>query len=211
MTAPPPPRPAELGSARLTASIRELDAREPELRAHMDHVASYAALTARRLGLGEELVEEVVRAAELHDIGKVAVPDRVLHRPAPLDEEAWALMRQHTVVGERMLLRAPALESVAAVVRASHERWDGGGYPDGLADEAIPIGARIVAVCDAYDAMVSDRTYRAGMPPAAALAELRRCAGTQFDPAVVDAFAAAVGMVGRPAGAAAAPLRAQRA
>ena len=165
---------------------------DPELRAHMEHVAALAALTARRLGLPDAHVGEVVRAAELHDIGKVAVPAGVLHRPAPLDAAAWALMRRHTVVGEHMLRRRPALASVARLVRASHERWDGGGYPDGLAGEAIPIGARIVAVCDAYDAMVSDRIYRPGMEPEAAHAELRRCAGTQFDPAVVEAFTAAV-------------------
>jgi HD-GYP domain-containing protein (c-di-GMP phosphodiesterase class II) len=197
VAARPSIRPADLGSARLASCIEAI---EPELRAHMDHVASYAAATARRLGLPGGLVDEVVQAAELHDIGKVAVPDGVLHRPAPLDEEAWALMRQHTVVGERILLRAPLPGSIAALVRASHERWDGDGYPDGLADEAIPLGARIVAVCDAYDAMVSDRTYRAGMPPEAALAELRRCAGTQFDPAVVHAFAAVVGKLGHPDG-----------
>jgi two-component system, cell cycle response regulator len=99
-------------------------------------------------------------------------------------------MRQHTVIGERILLAAPALKPVAALVRASHERWDGTGYPDRLAGDAIPLGARIVAVCDAYDAMTSDRTYRAAMSASGAITELRHCAGSQFDPAVVDAFAA---------------------
>jgi two-component system, cell cycle response regulator len=102
-------------------------------------------------------------------------------------------MRRHTLIGERFLLAVPALRSVAALVRSSLERWDGGGYPDGLAGEEIPLGARIIAVCDAFDAMVTDRPYRAGMPPAEAEAELRRCAGSQFDPAVVQAFLAAVG------------------
>jgi two-component system cell cycle response regulator len=114
----------------------------------------------------------------------------VLHKPGPLDDGEWALMRQHTIIGERILLAAPALKPVAALVRASHERWDGTGYPDRLAGEAIPLGARIVAVCDAYDAMTSDRTYRASITATEAIAELRRCAGSQFDPAVVDAFAA---------------------
>ena len=156
----------------------------------MDHVADHAAATARQLGLTGERVDEVARAAELHDIDKIAIPDSVLHKPGPLDDGEWALMRQHTIIGERILLAAPALKPVAALVRASHERWDGTGYPDRLAGEAIPLGARIVAVCDAYDAMTADRTYRAAMSASEAIAELRHCAGSQFDPAVVDAFAA---------------------
>jgi two-component system, cell cycle response regulator len=172
--------------------LQVLGEREPDLRQHMDHVAGHAAATARQLELPGEAVDEVARAAELHDIGKVAVPDSVLHKPAPLDDDEWALMRQHTVIGERILLAAPALKPVAALVRASHERWDGSGYPDQLAGTDIPIGARIVAVCDAYDAMVSDRTYRKEMAPEQALAELRRCAGSQFDPVIVDAFTAVV-------------------
>ena len=158
----------------------------------MERVAWLAAATACRLGLPAEAVEDVALAAELHDIGKTVVPDGVLHHPASLDDDAWALMREHTVIGERMVLRASAPEVVAGLVRASHERWDGTGYPDRLAEEAIPLGARIVAVCDAYDAMVSDRAYRGAMPADAALVELRRCAGSQFDPAVVEAFAAVV-------------------
>jgi HD-GYP domain-containing protein (c-di-GMP phosphodiesterase class II) len=102
-------------------------------------------------------------------------------------------MRRHTLIGERFLLAVPALRSVAALVRSSHERWDGGGYPDGLAGEEIPLGARIIAVCDAFDAMVTDRPYRAGMPRVDAEAELLCCAGSQFDPAVVTAFLAVVG------------------
>jgi two-component system, cell cycle response regulator len=172
--------------------LQVLGERQPELRDHMDHVASHAAATARQLGLTGELVDEIARAAELHDIGKIAIPDSVLDKPGPLDDGEWHLMRQHTVIGERILLAAPALKPVAALVRASHERWDGEGYPDRTAGEQIPLGARIVAVCDAYDAMVSERSYKRAMPPAAALAELRRCAGRQFDPAVVDAFAAAL-------------------
>jgi two-component system, cell cycle response regulator len=133
-----------------------------------------------------------MRAAELHDIGKVAVPDAVLHKPGPLDDAEWDLMRQHSVIGERILGAAPAMRPVARLVRASHERFDGGGYPDGLAGAAIPLGARIIAVCDGYDAMISDRPYRAPMTSERAIEELRRCAGTQFDPDVVAAFAQAV-------------------
>ena len=177
--------------------LQVLGEREPALLRHMDQVAGLAVATARRLGLEGEELDEVGRAAELHDIGKVAIPDSVLHKPAPLDDAEWALMRQHTLIGERILLAAPALRPVAALVRSSHERWDGGGYPDALAGEEIPVGARIVAVCDAYDAMVTDRAYRAAMPAAEAFAELRRCAGRQFDAAVVEAFVASVGELGR--------------
>jgi two-component system cell cycle response regulator len=155
--------------------------------------------TARQLGLSGEAIDEVARAAELHDIGKIAIPDSVLTKPGPLEASEWALIHQHTVIGERILLAAPALKPVAALVRASHERWDGKGYPDRLTAEAIPLGARIVAVCDAYDAMTSERGYRAAMPHAAAIAELRRCAATQFDPTVVEAFIATLAPGGRDA------------
>jgi len=146
---------------------------------------------SRELGLSVEELTEVRRAAALHDIGKVAIPDAILHAPRALTEDEWVYMRQHTIIGERIIGAAPELAGVASIVRSSHERFDGGGYPDGLAGEEIPLGARIVAVCDAYDAMVTDRAYRAAQTPEAALAELRRCAGTQFDPRVVAAFIAA--------------------
>jgi two-component system cell cycle response regulator len=170
--------------------VQALREREPDLHDHLSGVAGHAIAVARRLGLAAEQIDEVARAAELHDIGKIAIPDEVLHKPGPLDRDEWMLMRQHTIIGARILAAAPAMRPVAAIVRSSHERWDGSGYPDGLAGERIPIGARIVAACDAYDAMRSERAYKAPLPPAAALAELRRCSGTQFDPAVVEAFAA---------------------
>ena len=135
-------------------------------------------------------------AAELHDVGKVAIPDAIINKPGPLDDDEWAFMRRHTLIGERIVAAAPALGAVAQLVRASHERWDGDGYPDAIAGEDIPLGARIVAVCDAYDAIVSDRPYRRGRSAAEAMVELHRCAGTQFDPAVVDAFAAVLAAQG---------------
>jgi len=144
----------------------------------------------RELGLGPEALDEIARGAELHDVGKVAVPEAILGKPGPLDEAEWQIMRQHTVIGERILAAAPALRPVARLVRSSHERWDGSGYPDGLVGERIPLGARIITVCDAFDAMRQARPYAASMTEAQALAELHRCAGTQFDPRVVDAFAA---------------------
>ena len=139
--------------------IQVLAEREPELRRHMADVSELAARTGRELGLEPEELDVVARAAELHDIGKVAVPDDIIHKPGPLDDVEWRIMRQHTLVGERILAAAPALKAVARLVRLSHERWDGEGYPDRLGGEAIPVGARIIAVCDTYDAMTSDRAY----------------------------------------------------
>jgi two-component system, cell cycle response regulator len=168
--------------------LRALAERNPELRSHLGGVADLAEATALLLQLGHDEVEQVRHAAELHDVGKVAVPDAILTKPAPLDEAEWAFIRRHPIIGERIIGAAPALRRVASLVRHSHERWDGSGYPDALAGADIPLGARIVAVADAFDAMTSPRPYSLPRTPAAALEELRRCAGTQFDPAVVEAF-----------------------
>jgi two-component system cell cycle response regulator len=165
-------------------------ARLPELLEHADAVADLAHALAVALGLAGEDRELIVRAAELHDVGKVAVPDAILGKPGPLDPIERAFMERHTVIGEAIVEAAAPLRPAASLVRSSHERWDGGGYPDRLAGEAIPLGARIVAVCDAYHAMVQDRVYGRVLGEAEALAELRRCAGTQFDPRVVAAFCA---------------------
>jgi len=183
-------RGARTSSRRQTRDVllQALREREPELHRHLRGVAALAAAVARRLELSAEQVDEVSRAAELHDVGKIAIPDEILHKPAALDAGEWELMRQHTIIGDRILGAAPAMRPVAEIVRASHERWDGGGYPDGLAGERIPLGARIVSVCDAFHAMTSPRPYQPMLDRDAALGELRRCAGTQFDPAVVAAF-----------------------
>ena len=171
--------------------LRALAERDPGLGAHINGVAALAESVAHRLGLDDEQVEHVRHAAELHDVGKVAIPDAILDKPAPLDPDEWEFIRRHTIIGERIVAAAPALRPVATLVRSSHERWDGTGYPDRLRGDEIPLGARIVAVCDAFDAMIANRPYRAGLQSDSALEELVRCAGTQFDPAVVDAFAAA--------------------
>jgi two-component system, cell cycle response regulator len=171
--------------------VQVLAEREPELRRHMADVAELAVRTGRERGLEAEQLDVLARAAELHDIGKVAVPDDILNKPDPLDDVEWRIMRQHTLVGERILAAAPALSAVARLVRLSHERWDGGGYPDGLAGDEIPVGARIIAVCDSYDAITSKRAYADARSHKAALTELQRSAGSQFDPAVVEAFCAA--------------------
>lgn len=170
----------------LLAVVRET---EPDLDEHNGDVGRLARQLGERLGLRDDDLDIVVRAAELHDVGKVAVPDDILHKPAALSEEEWQLMRQHTIIGERILSASPGMGPVALLVRASHERWDGGGYPDGLRGEEIPLGARIITVCDAFDAIVSDRPYAQGRTVTEAVAELERCAGTHFDPTVVAAFA----------------------
>ena len=168
--------------------LRVIGEREPELLAHTQAVAELSRALANAMGLDAELRETVARAAELHDVGKVAVPDAILSKPGPLDEDEEAFMRRHTVIGESIIAEAPALREVAALVRASHERWDGMGYPDGLAGQAIPLGARIVSVCDAYSAMRQKRPYGEVLGEEEALDELRRGAGSQFDPALVAAF-----------------------
>ncbi len=165
-----------------------LTEREPTLHDHVCDVGLLAVAIGRCFELDPEQLDELRRAAELHDLGKLAVPDQILHKPGPLSDSEWLLMRQHTIIGERILNAAPALRPVGRLVRSSHERWDGAGYPDRLAGAAIPLGSRIIAACDAYDAMVSERAYDAARPKDEALAELRRYAGTQFDPKVVEAL-----------------------
>jgi diguanylate cyclase (GGDEF)-like protein len=178
--------------------MRTIQAKQPTLREHSSDVARLAAAVARRLGMNGEEIDEIARAAELHDVGKVGIPDALLDKPAALDAPEWELMHQHTVLGERILNAAPALRPVARIVRSTHERWDGAGYPDGLRGTDIPRGARVVAVCDAYEAMISDRAYRPALGHEAACRELRAAAGTQFDPEVVDVFIAEIERRGAP-------------
>jgi diguanylate cyclase (GGDEF)-like protein len=186
---------AHKGDRRLSAGrqtrdvlLRTLSERQPDLHVHLRGTADLVLAVGRELGMSSDELDDVARAAELHDVGKIAIPDAILAKPGPLDETEWAFMRRHTIIGERILMAAPALRTVARLVRSSHEHWDGSGYPDGLAGEEIPLGSRVVAVCDAFDAMTTNRPYRPRLGEPAALAELRRCAGTQFDPAVVAAF-----------------------
>jgi diguanylate cyclase (GGDEF)-like protein len=181
---------ATAGRQSTDVLLRALAERHPDLGRHTDGVATLVRDVARRLGLEGEELEHVCRAAELHDVGKVAIPDAIITKPGPLDDEEWSFIKRHTLIGERIVAAAPALAPAARLVRASHEHWDGSGYPDGVAGEQIPLGARIIAVCDAFDAIVSQRAYRAGRTAAEAMLELTRCAGTQFDPAIVDAFTA---------------------
>jgi diguanylate cyclase (GGDEF)-like protein len=185
-------RPSSAGLQTRSVLLKVLSEREPDLHEHSSDVMALARGVARRLGLPVEERDIVARAAELHDIGKMAIPDAILNKPGPLDDREWRFMRRHTIIGEDILNVAPALQPVAVLVRASHERWDGKGYPDGTSGDEIPRGARIVAVCDAFSAMVQERPYQAGLSVNEAVAEIKRCAGTNFDPAVVEAFAAEI-------------------
>jgi diguanylate cyclase (GGDEF)-like protein len=171
--------------------LRALAERNPELDSGLGGVADLAEATALGLQLSHDEVEQIRHAAELHNVGKVAVPDAILTKPGPLDEGEWAFIRRHPIIGERIISAAPALTRVAALVRHSHERWDGTGYPDALPGADIPLGARIVAVAAAFEGMTSPRPYAPPRTPEEALEELARCAGTQFDPAVVEAFTVA--------------------
>ncbi len=172
------------------ALIQVLAEQGGDLVLHLSRVATLAGKTGARLGMPADEIARIRLAAELHDIGKAAIPGVILEKPSALDATETAYLRQHSVIGERILAAAPALMNVAPLVRATHERADGDGYPDGLRLEQIPIGARVIAVVDAYDAMTSVRSYQAKKSDAEARGELRGAAGTQFDPAVVDAFIA---------------------
>jgi diguanylate cyclase (GGDEF)-like protein len=151
-------------------------------------VAALAAAVARRLGLPEAEIDDVEVAAQLRDVGNMAIPDAILQNPGSVSDEEWRFIRFHTLVGERLLGAGFGMHAVARLVRSSHERFDGDGYPDGLSGEEVPLGARVIFVCSAFEDMTAERAHRPALGPQAALAELRRCAGSQFDPRVVEAF-----------------------
>ena len=175
------------------ALLRAVSETDWDLAEHVDDVAGLAVLVAKRLELAETAVDDTLLTAQLHDVGKMAIPDAILDKPGALSPEEWGVMRQHTLIGERILAAAPALAHVSRLVCSSHERPDGAGYPDGLRGEDIPIESRIVSVCDAYHAMIGERPYRLAMPVAKALQELRDNAGTQFDARVVEILVALIG------------------
>ena len=181
-------RAAEAYGAVVRSLAVALSARDGYTGEHSDTVRELSVAVGRALGLGGKSLAEVEAGALLHDVGKIGIPDSILHKPGPLDAAEWDLMREHPIIGERILLPLPGLGSVAKTVRHEHERWDGSGYPDGLAGDEIPLASRIVLACDAFNALVSDRPDRRALPVDNAVAELERCSGTQFDPAVVDAL-----------------------
>lgn len=176
----------------LSALATILDATEPETAAHARSVAKRAVAVGTRLGMAGEEIRLLSYAAVFHDIGKLAIPDHLLAEPGPVTPDEMSLVEGHPGFGERFLAPIEFLRNALPMVRHAHERWDGEGYPDGLAGEQIPLGARIVFVCDAYDAMTHDRIYRQAMPPPMAREELLSCAGSQIDPMVVDALLAVI-------------------
>jgi HD-GYP domain-containing protein (c-di-GMP phosphodiesterase class II) len=182
---------AYLGTAEALAAA--LEAKDAYTADHARSIVHQAEAVGRRLGLGEQELRDLRLAAVFHDIGKIAVPESILNKPGALTPEERAVMERYTVVGEQILAPVELLAGVCKLVRHEHERWDGAGYPDGLAGEKIPLGSRIILACDALHAMTSDRPYRRALPADVAHEELRRHAGTQFDPAVVQALLAEVG------------------
>lgn len=179
------------GTSYLLGDMIEAD--DAYTGSHSRDVVELVLAVAERLGLdaGEQRMAEFT--ALLHDVGKIRIPPEIINKPGPLDDEERALLNTHTILGQEMLERAGGLlGEVGPLVRSCHEHWDGNGYPDRLAGEEIPLVARIVCTCDAWSAMTSDRSYRRALSHDAALAELRKCAGTQFDPRVVDALVAAL-------------------
>jgi HD-GYP domain-containing protein (c-di-GMP phosphodiesterase class II) len=172
----------------LTALMSTVEAKDGYTASHEEDVAELATRVAVRLGLDQSRAADVRHAALLHDVGKVAIPSEILLKAAPLNDAEWATMRRHSEIGGELVARIPAFEHLAPAVRASHERWDGGGYPDGLSGERIPLAARIIAACDTYEAIVTDRPYRAARSPRDAAQELERVCASQLDPRVVGAL-----------------------
>ena len=178
---------AELRLAAVMLLAETLDMRDPNTAQHSRTVGAFAKQTALELGLAPERVERIQAAGVLHDLGKLGIADAILYKPGPLDNGEWKEIMRHPEIGARILEHA-GLSDIAAWVRAHHERLDGCGYPKGIGGPEIPLEARILAVADAYEAMVADRPYRPGMPAGSACEELLRCSGTQFDPSVVELF-----------------------
>jgi HD-GYP domain-containing protein (c-di-GMP phosphodiesterase class II) len=176
----------------LQASVKLLegavDMRDRYTGRHSEAVAVLVRKVAERLGVYGEKLRVLELAARMHDLGKLCVPDAILYKPGPLDEEEWAVMRRHPELGADMIATVSGLEPLAPFVRSHHERWDGCGYPDGLEEDEIPFGGRVIAACDAFEAMISDRPYRAALSVDEALGELASGAGSQFDPRVVRAL-----------------------
>jgi len=193
----PRTEPEAIGVARTLALVSDLG--RGTLQLHAEDVAGLAARTAQHLGLPDPVVLRCELGGWLHDVGKAAIPERILNKPGPLDDEEWAVMQTHPVIGEGIVRNVDALRDAAAAVRHHHERYDGSGYPDRLAGSAIPIEARILAAVDAYAAMTADRPYSAALTPAQAAAELQRVVRTQLDPRVVLALLAVLGLTTRPA------------
>lgn len=176
----------EDAQAVLVALANAVEAKDPSTEHHCNRLAGLALGLARLLAVDDDMAEAIGYGAALHDVGKIGIPEVILRKPGPLSEEEWVQMRRHSAIGAAIVAPLRLGRIVGPIVRAHHERWDGGGYPDGLRREEIPVGARIIAVVDAYDAMTHDRPYRRGRAPEEALSELQRERGRQFDPELVE-------------------------
>ena len=178
----------EMADPGVAALVKAIDERDAYTGEHSEAVGDLARRVARRLGMAARELWQLAIAARLHDVGKIGVPDEILNKPGPLDDHEWQLMRRHAELGADIVAKVPGLEPVARFVRYHHERWDGRGYPDGLAGPAIPLGSRVIGACDAFHAMTTDRPYRERLSVDEALAELTAASGKQFDPGVVVAI-----------------------
>ncbi len=187
---------AYVGTAEALSTA--IECKDPGTARHSSSIARRAVAVGRELGMDARELQYLHLGAAFHDIGKIAIPPELLEKPGPLTEEERAAIEPHTVIGERILAPIEFLKPVLPLVRHAHERWDGAGYPDGLAGEEIPFGARILFACDAHDAMSTDRPYRAALPEAEVRRELREGAGSQFDPTVIDALFAVLDRDFRP-------------
>lgn len=179
------------------ALVTALQSRDTATEAHGDRVAQRVTAVAVELGLDQQQQDDLQYGAVFHDIGKIGVPDSILHNTDDLTDSEWDVVKRHTIVGESIIRPIGFLRNVARIVRHSHERWDGSGYPDGLAGEMIPIESRIIFACDAYDAMTTNRTYQNAMPHDAACARMHELSGMHFDPKVVDALIHVLAVEGR--------------
>jgi putative nucleotidyltransferase with HDIG domain len=189
-----------LGTVRMTEQLEEqhlatvgalaaaLEAKDAYTGSHAQTIAEFAVAVGEELALSSAELRAVRLGALLHDVGKIGIPESILNKPGPLTDDEFSVMKKHTVIGADIIAGIPGMEEVVALVRSSHERWDGRGYPDGLAGGDVPRGAYVIAVCDAFHAMIEDRVYRRAMSIEGAVAELRRCCGTQFMPAAVEAL-----------------------
>ncbi len=168
--------------------VQAIEARDKHTRSHSDNVMRYAVAIAEAMGVCTEDIDVIRRAAMIHDVGKIGVPDNILRKPGPLTSEERAVIEQHTLIGVRILDQMRFLERELPIVRSHHERWDGNGYPDGISGMTIPLGARVLGVADAFDAITADRVYRKSRPVSQALAILAEGSGSQFDPTAVEAM-----------------------